>query len=356
MSQSSATMPIDVVAHRFRQFAEREAQALLSPLYSRLCRGIATDAEVLALAATAQPGQPVPNLLLGTVHYLLLRGVQHPLAAFYPSLTHTPDQMHDPYPAFRRFCLEESEAICELVATRRVQTNEIGRCACLLPAFELIAQEEQRAPLSLIEVGASAGLNLLWDRYGYRYENGQTCGRADSPVQITCAVSGKNALPLPTILPAVATRVGLDIHPIDLSDPDAVLWLRALIWPEHLERAERLQKAREIAQLEPPPVLAGDALTLLPEVVAQAPAQSVLCIFHSFTLNQFSAEQRERFSALLAQMSSRRTIYRISCEARTRDQVPRLDLIRYTNGAVTNNRLARCAPHGSWIEWLAETS
>lgn len=138
MAHSTPSIPLDTLAAHFRRFAEQEAEPAFSPLYARLCRGIASDPQVLALAADVPLSQPAPNLLLGVVHYLLLKGIRHPLAAFYPSLTSSPDPA-DAYPAFQSFCLEYASDIRALLSSRRVQTNEVARSACLLPAFELLA-------------------------------------------------------------------------------------------------------------------------------------------------------------------------------------------------------------------------
>ncbi|HEU5199384.1 MAG TPA: DUF2332 domain-containing protein, partial [Ktedonobacterales bacterium] len=245
-------IPLDTLARRFERFAEREAEGFFSPLYARLCRSIAADPEILALAAAAQPGQPTPNLLLAAVQYLLLKGVEHQLASFYPGIAAAPDEANDPYPAFRAFCLEHAEAIRPLLATRRVQTNEVGRCACLLPAFGLVARLAQAEPLALVEIGASAGLNLLWDHYSYDYGDGNHYGAADSPMRLPCALRGPKTPSFPSTLPAIAFRIGLDLNPIDIANTDEMLWLRALIWPEHHERVTRLQQAVEIARQDPP--------------------------------------------------------------------------------------------------------
>lgn len=387
MAHPKPNIPVEVLARHFQWFAEREAEPAFSPLYAQLCRGIAADPQVLALAADTPPDQPAPNLLLGAVHYLLLGGVKHPLAAFYPSLTGSPEP-GDAYPAFHHFCLEHTADIRKLLLTRRVQTNEVARCACLLPAFALVARQKPGASLSLIEIGASAGLNLLWDRYGYDYFSVPSAGRHSalntprqlwktipanarevngactvgnedqydvptSPLQIPCALRGGILPPLPSILPEVAFGVGIDLSPVDTSDPDAVLWLRALIWPEHHKRVSRLQQALEIASTHRPEVIAGDALDLLPEIVAQAPLNTTLCIFHSLTIYQFSAEQRERLTTLLLELSRQRAIFRIAFERDIRADHPQLRLFSYTQGVAAEQVLANCSAHGRWLEWLA---
>jgi hypothetical protein len=336
------------LSQRFERFARRECHA--SPLYERVSLGIAHDPELLAIAARAKPGQPLPNLFLAAVHFLLLRGVPAPLAAFYPSLSPTASASADPYPSFRVFCLEHREEILGLIATRLVQTNEVRRCGCLVPAFTRIAQQEGR-PLALVEIGASAGLNLLWDRYGYDYGIGRRYGDPRSPVQIVCELRGDRQLPLPVVWPRVATRVGLDLNPIDVHDADAALWLRALVWPDEAGRAELLRQALQVAQDDPPRLLAGNALDRLPEVLATIPNDQALCVFHTHTVNQFPPDARARLSALLAEHALGRALYRVSIEWLGAAS-PRLELIVYKDGVTAEDLLAYCGSHGEWLEGL----
>jgi hypothetical protein len=162
------------LAERFRTFGLRECRHS-SPLYERLSLGVAEDADLLSLLVAASPGQRRPNLLLAAVHYLLLRGDADPLADFYPSVSESPRSPDEAFPVFRRFALDRADEISGLIATRRTQTNEVARSAFLLPAFDLAARAADR-PLALIEVGAAAGLNLLFDRYRYRYGNDRWVG------------------------------------------------------------------------------------------------------------------------------------------------------------------------------------
>jgi hypothetical protein len=343
----------EALAQRFARFARQECH--VSPLYEQLSLGIAHDPEILAIAGQATPGQPVPNLFLAAVHYLLLKRVRHPLAAFYPSLSPGGSAPANPYPSFRAFCLEHREEMLALISTRLVQTNEVRRCGCLLPAFTHVARQTKGRPLALVEIGASAGLNLLWDRYGYDYGTGRRYGDPGSPVQITCALHGEQQPPLPVVLPMMATRLGLDLHPIDVRDPDAALWLRALVWPDEAGRAELLQQAVQVAQTAPPELLAGDALDLLPEVLTTIPNDQALCVFHTHTINQFPAEARARLSASLAEQAMRRNLYRVSIEwlgARH----PRLEAVSFERGLRAERFLAYCGSHGEWLEWCYRVS
>jgi hypothetical protein len=349
MPPQSPRPSTDDLSRRFERFARRECH--VSPLYERLSLGIADDPELLAIAAQAKPGQPVPNLFLGAVHYLLLGGAQHPLAHFYPSLSQTASLSADPCPSFRAFCLEYRHDLLELISSRLVQTNEVRRCGCLLPAFTHVTQQAGGRPLALVEIGASAGLNLLWDRYGYDYGSGRRYGNPRSPVQIVCGLRGDRHLPLTAVWPVVTMRVGLDLNPIDVRDPDAALWLRALVWPDEVGRAELLQQAVQVAQQDPPRLLAGDALDILPEVLATIPPDQAECVFHTHTINQFRPEARARLAELLAEHARGRDLYRVSIEWLGKTY-PRLELISYEDSAKTEHLLAYCGSHGEWLEWL----
>jgi hypothetical protein len=338
------------LARRFQRFAEAECRGA-SPLYDHLAGAIAGDNELLALAADAAPGQPVPNLLLAAVHFLLLKGHGGPLAQFYPNLTPVAASPDAAYPAFRAFCLAQVAAIRHLLATRRVQTNEIGRCAYLLPAFTRVAALAHERPLALIEIGTSAGLNLLWDAYGYNYGQDGVYGDRRSSVQIACTLRGDTRPPLPDRVPTVALRVGVDLHVVDIGNAEEARWLRALVWPEQLERARLLQQAMELARHRPPALLAGDGVMLLPEVLRTVPEDAAVCVFHTHTINQFSAEARHRLSAVLAEYGARRDLYRVSAEWLGTPH-PQLELTAWQEGQAHHRLLAYCDHHGRWLEWL----
>lgn len=336
------------LSQRFLTFAEKECVPA-SPLYARLARGVAEDDDLLALAAHARPGQPVPNLLFAAVQYRLLLGEAPALARYYPSLAPEAPGRADPFPLFRDFCLSHRAVLTALLATRLVQTNEVRRCACLLPAFGLVQALAGGRPLALIEVGASAGLNLLWDRYAYDI-GGQKWGEAQAEVRLHCALRGVARPALPTAPVAVVLRLGLDLEPIEAADPDAARWLRALIWPEQTERAQRLEAALAVAARERPSLWRGDALTLLPDAFAQAPSEAALCVWHSFTLNQFTPDARREFTHRLAAEGARRPLFGLGLEW-TPDGA-RLWLTTLESGDAQTTLLAACDPHGSWLEWM----
>lgn len=335
------------LAVRFRRFAEVECDN--SPLYRHLSAALADDAETLALAGQTRHG-PVPLLFLAAVHFLLLQCVPHPLARHYASLGGAMDG--DPYPDFRDFCLTHRTALAPLLTSRLVQTNEARRCVHLFPAFNYLARQVPAQPLALIEIGASAGLNLNWDRYCYDYGDGRLYGVADSPVRLTVVQCGALAPPIDSPSPTVATRVGLDLNPIDVNDPQAALWLRALIWPENMARAQVLERAVAVARQHPPTLVQGEALTSLPGLMRAAPPDAHLCLFHSFVLNQFAPEARERLAALLAEQSTQRSLSVIAIEW-LGGVSPTVTLSTYEKGRRSDTLLAHCHPHGEWLEWEA---
>lgn len=323
-----------------------------SPLYTHLSAAVATDAELLALVRDADRSTQVSNLLFGSVHFLLLQGIEHPLAAFYASLTPTPEPPQAAYPHFRSFCLAYRPKIIELVATRRIQTNEVQRCTGLLPAFHLVSQRFPDQPLAFVEIGASAGIHLFWDKYGYDYGVAGKAGDSQSSVQINCELQGAQRPPLPTQLPVIAGRVGLDLNPVDIGDESAILWLRALIWPEHHDRVELFNRAMNLLQPLRPIIIAGNAADRLPEILENQIPNAVVCVYHSYTLNQCPSAIRDKILAHLVSYAQVRPFVRVSLEWYTGQSQPQLALFTYDRDQVKEELLAYCESHGRAIEWV----
>lgn len=342
---------VDKAAESFRYYA-RTVYPGRSPLYLSLAMRVAEDPELLAIAAKAWKKDALPNLFFSAVHFLLLRGEHHQLAAFYPSLNNNSKHYDLAYPYLRSFVLEHKNEIDEIIGTRFVQTNEVGRCAILVPAFELVARQSKNRPLVLIEIGSSAGLTLLWDRYHYRYDKGLQCGNPDSPVQVECLLRGKKRPPVPNRFPEIASRLGVDLNPLDLNEPENVQWLRALVWPEHQKRAYQLERAIQLARHAPQQIVRGDALELLPSLIERIQQDAQLCIFHSFTLSLADGEPRERLEYMLANASEKRNLFHISFEWPRNSETPLLGLASLSNGKRTEKVLASCNAHGEWLEWL----
>jgi len=326
-------------------------------MYSELCYGISHDDELLALCAETRETQPPPNMIFAAVQYLLLAGAEHPLAAHYPAVSGAERPLEPAFSLFRAFCLEHRDAIVTLLRERRTQTNVIQRCICLLPAFAAVSAEVER-PLALFEVGPSAGLNLNWDRYRYSYPGAAGAaptlwGDPGSAVSLTTERRGTAALSdLPPAIP-VASRLGVDLNPIDPADEDAVRWLRALIWPEHVERHERLLAALEIARQAPPPLVSGDAVEVVPARVAEVSTDVAPVVFATHALYQIPRERRiALLKALEAEaVRASRRIDMVILEG-TGPDYSELTLTTWRPEGRATRLLARANPHGRWLEWL----
>lgn len=280
----------------------------------------------------------------------MLKGYKNPLSKFYPSISDAEFYTEDPFPYFRSFCLEYYKEIQNLISYRLVQTSEVRRCACLLPAFAFIARKVKEHPLFFIEIGSSAGLNLLWHRYRYNYGKDIQWGDINSPVQINCSFQGNKPL-IPQAFPKIISCIGIDLNPIDLTNPEEVLWLRALIWPEHKERVDLLNSAIQVARTNTPTIITGDAVEKLPEILSSVPEYVTLCIFHTYTLNQFSSESSQKLFSILTQHSFKQNLFIVSIEMKEKAK-PLVEVSFFQKGIKTSYTLAHCSPYGDWIEWL----
>jgi hypothetical protein len=205
----------------------------------------------------------------------------------------------------------------------------------------------------MIEVGCSAGLNLLWHRYQYRYGS-IVVGDSTSPVQITCELQGGPLPPLPESLPFVAHCQGIELCPRDIRNEEDMRWVRAAIWPEELGRHYLLDAAIAFARREGMSLHTGDACDLLPELLSTIPGDQTAVVWHSFAVNQGPLDVKACIDAQIANASRERTLYRVSLEFL--DQAgPQLELITYEQGKMVQQEvLARCAVHGEHMTWLVD--
>lgn len=319
---------------RYRRFAEMECKGY-SDIYYGLARAVAEDDDVLGFIAGMPVGQP--NLFFASVQ--LLTG---------------PDSMPATGSELRAFLKQRGGEVGDVMRSRRTQTNEVGRCAVLLPALP-------SGPLALLEVGASAGLCLLVDRFHYEFGS-RSIGDASSPVHVRCTTTGR--VPLPAAVPEVVWRRGLDANPIDVHDDEAIRWLLACVWPDHRERRQRLQGAIGLARAEPPIVRAGDLVDDLPAVLAEVPDDAQLVVFHSAALTYVRPDRRQAFADILADASKERDVVWLSNEApgvvpEIGAPAPSLGERRFllgrtvlTNGRRRDELLALAHPHGAELTWL----
>ncbi len=341
----------------FRNWSDIEAVANLSPLYQLLGNAVAADEELLDLAAEALPGQPPPNVLFAAVHARLAQHLEHPLAAYYGTLGGSRAAAPEAVGLFREFCISRRRELLPVVRARLVQTNEVRRSAVLLPAFASVA-EDAGQPLAVFEIGPSAGLNLLFDRYRYRYGTTEL-GSPESPVLL---VSEPRGMPPEVLMPAVASRLGIDINPLDVRDPDDVAWLKALLWPEHTDRMALLEAALSVARQSPPELLRGDLFELLPPRIDATPPHHAVCIFATFVLNQFSPAMLASLRNMLVELSVSRPVYLVVMgftefiEPGTPWIGDAQVWVLRLRGGSGEYRLASIAnPHGRWLDWRPDS-
>jgi hypothetical protein len=346
----AAAAPID-----YWTFFAGEAKRGNSPLYEHLSLGIGGDDRLKAIAARARKGQPPANLILAAVHYLLLEGAAHELADHYPSVRPNASPKGAAFPAFRDFCLQHESALIGLIESRVTNTNEVARSTALYPAFDFLARETGEV-LHLVEIGPSSGFNLNWDRYRYRYGRGAETvlerGQAGAHLTLDAQLRGEATPPLSPRLPSVATRLGLELNPVDLTRREDRQWLKALIWPELGARFARFDAAVKTALEHPARIWSGDALELLPTALEQElPPSGIAVVFHSYVTYQFSDAMRQRLEEILTAASLKRPLYRVSVEW-DGGHYP-LIVGRY-DGARDKRTIALCDPHGAWLEWRGD--
>lgn len=331
----ASTNPEMPTAERYRMFAEVEARGM-SACYESWAAGVADDPATAAVIDRLPPEKRQPNLVFSSARF------------------HGADA--GDYPAFARWLADHWTEVEATSLTHATQTNEPGRCAVLLPALAALD-----GPLALIEVGASAGLCLYPDRYGYRYHTDHGIRMLEpadgtSPVNLDCDSTGP--VPYPERMPEVMWRAGIDLNPLDVNNEHDVDWLDALIWPEHTDRRERLRAAVEVARREPVEIVRGDLNQEVERLVARAPQDATVVVFHTAVLLYLDDEARDRFSETMARLPARwlanegqTVIPEVLNRVRELGEEPTstTDFILSLDG----EPLAFTQPHGRTLRWLA---
>lgn len=320
------------------------------------------------LMASAPPLQRLPVLWFACLHRICLDNPTDPLSGFFATLATGPGGVRSPDALIETdlltFCERHQDQLTKLLATSRTQTNEVGRCALLLPVLDQIARRTE-APLRLFDVGSSAGLTLNIDRYNYRYEPGGEI-RTDplSPV-LTCEIRGD--LVVPDRVPDIAARRGLDLHPLDPSNPQDALWLQACVWADQIDRGQTLVSAIGTARRHPVDVRTGDAVADLPQHLAEFAGDGHLTVITTWVLSYLSGEQIEQFMRILDDFGRQTDLTWLGAEqpdqiepieVHTRHDVRHLTHLitkEWRNGACQQTTWATAHPHGYWMHWLPHT-
>jgi hypothetical protein len=283
-----------------------------SPLYATILAAAASDAEdggpcfeVLRGHEKDPLGTALVLRFMGGVHRLALEGDAPDLAAFYPSAGGSLEA-GDPWPAFR----EAVAAHVDLLRTRLadgVQTNEVGRAAALAPAFLTVAIETGH-PLRVLEVGASAGLNMRWDQF--RYEDGdESWGSDASPVRLAGRWSGtpRPWRDAPSSDGVVVERAGCDPKPIDAIGDEGRHKLRSFVWPDQVERLRILDAAIEVARSAPATIEQEEAVPWLGRRLAEPVEGAATVVYHSIVMQYMNKANRAAVAQAIADAGNRAT-------------------------------------------------
>ncbi len=331
-------------------------EELGSPLTAAVLKAAAADyaaggpvARVLAGWTQDPMGSAVTLRLAGGLHVLVLDGAAPGLAHYYPGDEGTPDGLD--LAASVSKTVHEHHDFLRTFLEQPVQTNEIGRSACLLGGFLEISRRTG-LPLVLLEIGASAGLNLMWDRYGYDL-SGLPWGDPDSPVQLRPNWQG--GPPALAERPKITSRKGCDIAPVDVTDAAAVRRAMSYIWPDQTERLTRFRGGVALARDAGVRVEKARAEDWLARHLHPRPGQCTVLV-HSIMWQYMPLDEQKailaRIDAAGAAATDQAPLAWLRMEPPTPLDPPEVRLSLWPGG--TAERLARCHPHGKDLHWHPE--
>jgi hypothetical protein len=286
--------------------------------------------------------------LLAAFHYLALSGKAPALTAIYPPNSLPPSgKLGDALWA----AAEAHQAVLAGFMASPPQTNEVNRSLCLVGGFLTVAKETG-LPLRCLELGASAGLNMNWDRYAYRFADGAGWGDAASPVQLQGEWEGA----APPLGPALINeRLACDQNPIDVADEDMALRLQSYVWPDQTQRLERLRAAialkREIGGVPD----RADAAVWAEAHAHPGPGLATV-IYHSVFLQYPPPQTQARIVAAIERAGAEAVedapVAWLAMEPDPTDPTVMAVTLRLWPGGALR-RLALVHPHGAWVRWLS---
>jgi len=329
--------PREVLAGRLRWQAQSCAE-LGSPFYASLLESAAADLEtggpvwdVLAGYESEDEWAALALRLMGAVHRLVLDETLPELAPHYPSVGGDGDAAIA-WPLFKQALVDQAAEIRRMTA-RACQTNEVGRSAALLGGFLEVAHQTG-LPLRILEIGASAGLILRWDRYRYESPRG-AWGDVDSPVRFDHSFEFPPPLER---FAEVVERGGCDLNPIDPTSKEGALMLRSFIWADQLSRLSLLDGAINVASEAPAEVERIDAASFLERELAEPREGVATVVYHSVFMQYVGAEDQARIKRAIANAP----VHYLTMEPNEGTIEVRLDgELMGTSGA-----------HGTHVRWL----
>ena len=274
-----------------------------------------------------EPSWDAPLRLLGGLHYLVLAGEA---------------TWEDHLGEHRAF-------LSTFIREHGVQTNEVQRSWVLLPLLLRVVRLTGARSLDLVELGPSAGLNLVWDRYRYRYEAGEW-----GPAAASLQLDGEERRPIPGELlelsPQVRGRVGIDRSPIDVTSDEGARLLRCFVWAGQDERLERLDRAIEALRGDPPELVQGDFVELLPVTLDAQPRDGLTVVFQTATWGYLSEDGRARLRAVLEEAGRSLPLAFISTgEPRNEQHCWGLRIVYWPGSE--RDFAGHADFHGAWLHW-----
>jgi hypothetical protein len=256
----------------------------------------------------------------------------------------------DPWGSFHSALDEHGEWLARFVLEHPVQTNEVQRSWVLLPIFLSVARAARR-PLDLVELGTSGGLNLLWDRYGYRYEAG-TWGDLSAPLQLEGEERARVPVELLRTEVEVRRRVGIDLNPVNVTSAEALRLLDTFVRDSGYR--SRLWRAADVLRLDPPELVRGDYLELLPEILRDRDDHGFTVVFQTISTVYLSADERGQLREIVDGAGADSSLAWISTptpeeHGQRRGDYP-LELAVWPGGE--RRIVARMNVRGEWLEWL----
>ena len=348
------------LAEVYRHFGDVDA-ADGSPLHQRVAVALSESDEAMRAIEAAPASKRHPPLILAALHDLVLAGRAPALAAAYAA-----GDGDAAAEAAIDTLLRMTDSVVATVVRRQTRTFETDRCAVLYPVIAEAARRVGAHAVGLVDMGCSAGLNLHVDRVGIAYSNGQLLGDQSSPVQLSSSVVGDRPIPTRAV-PAVVARVGLDLDPIDVTDPGDARWLRACLPPDQPERLARLEAEMALAATSPPLLLRGLAAEALLDAVARVPADALAVVITTWALSHVPLDSRLRFLHRLDEAAAGRPLAWVPAEGvGVAPAIPTLGdrrasghsiigLAVFDRSALRAEAIGRCWSRGRLLAWLADS-